>query len=471
MAVFEQIADLRFAKLTRDLYESAINATKELVEQYSNAGIASTGKFLRKTADLVLTQFKTVETTFEEVYLSEFSAAPETLTKQAGTWLRNKVQLIVNQQKDRAEKVTTPLCMNFGAPAAYRPYIVRLQDESRYMQEHLNQAIDLLALTAERHKKVETKRDLSGEIMEDKPKATPEPQGVWVIHGRDERLRRGLFDFLRNIGLHPLEFSEARRLTGKPMPYVGEILEAAFAHAQAVVVLLTPDDEARLRPDLQSPSDLSYEKNLTGQARPNVLFEAGMAFISHPDRTILVQIGEVRPFSDVAGRHIVHLDNSTQKRQDLANRLLDAGCSVKLSGTDWHNAGDLNPDAKKKQGRHKTKESPMISITQVPPWHKGGGDTAGTIAGTITGGTRGCKVVLFAHGDVWYVQPWTNHRYTNIEHDNTFRSMTHLGTEYAALLVNPDRYEPPETTTTLPPVGNGVLAITFVPAEKSSKDS
>ena len=61
---------------------------------------------------------------------------------------------------------------------------------------------------------------------------------------------KGIFDFLYSIGLKPLEFSKARELTGKPMPYVKEILDAAFAHAQAVVVLLTPDDEARLRPDL-----------------------------------------------------------------------------------------------------------------------------------------------------------------------------------------------------------------------------
>lgn len=168
---------------------------------------------------------------------------------------------------------------------------------------------------------------------------------VWVVHGRDDRLRRGLFDFLRSIGLEPLEFSEARKRTGKPMPYIGEILDAAFQHAQAVVVLLTPDDEARLRTDLQKDGDPDHERVLCGQARPNVLFEAGMALVSHPDRTILVQIGNVRPFSDVAGRHIVHMDDSTEKRQELASRLEDAGCPANLVGTDWHKAGDMKPPA------------------------------------------------------------------------------------------------------------------------------
>jgi predicted nucleotide-binding protein len=164
---------------------------------------------------------------------------------------------------------------------------------------------------------------------------------VWVVHGRDARLRSAMFTFLRSIGLAPTEFSEARSLTNSAAPYVGEILEAAFQHAQAVVVLLTPDDEARLRPDLWLPHDKQYEKVLTGQARPNVLFEAGMALVSHRTQTVLVQIGELRDFSDVGGRHVVHMDGSISKRQEIAVRLRDAGCPVNLDGTDWHTAGDF----------------------------------------------------------------------------------------------------------------------------------
>jgi predicted nucleotide-binding protein len=166
---------------------------------------------------------------------------------------------------------------------------------------------------------------------------------VFVIHGRDERLRVGVFTFLRALGLEPLEWIKAIQLTGKPSPFIGEILDAAFKHAQAAVVLLTPDDEARLREDFVQPSDPPYEKVLTGQARPNVLFEAGMAFASHPNETVLVQFGNVKPFSDVAGRHVVHMDNSGKKRQELASKLRTAGCSVDMDGSDWHSDGDLKP--------------------------------------------------------------------------------------------------------------------------------
>jgi predicted nucleotide-binding protein len=166
---------------------------------------------------------------------------------------------------------------------------------------------------------------------------------VFVIHGRDARLRREIFTFLRALGLQPIEWIEAMDLTGKASPYIGDILDAAFKRAQAAVVLLTPDDEARLREHLIQPGDPDHEQKLTGQARPNVLFEAGMAFASHPRQTVLVQFGHVKPFSDVAGRHIVKMDNSTQMRQELASKLKTAGCSVNMSGTDWQSVGDLTP--------------------------------------------------------------------------------------------------------------------------------
>ena len=150
-----------------------------------------------------------------------------------------------------------------------------------------------------------------------------------------------MFEFLRSIDLRPVEWSEATRRTGDGTPYVGAILNAAFEMAKAVIVLLTPDDEARLRPEWCSTDDEPHEATLTGQARPNVLFEAGMAMGRDEKSTILVELGELRPFSDIGGRHVVRLDDSTQRRQDLAQRLRAAGCQVNLDGTDWHHAGDF----------------------------------------------------------------------------------------------------------------------------------
>jgi len=164
---------------------------------------------------------------------------------------------------------------------------------------------------------------------------------VFVVHGRNTSARDAVFAFLRTVGLRPLEWSQAIRLVRKGSPYVGEILEAAFREAAAVVVLLTPDDEARLRSVFAKAGDPQFERQLTGQARPNVLFEAGMAFGKDPNSTVLVQIGEVRPFSDVGGRHVVHLSNQASSRQEFVTKLANAGCNVDTTGTDWLVVGNF----------------------------------------------------------------------------------------------------------------------------------
>lgn len=165
---------------------------------------------------------------------------------------------------------------------------------------------------------------------------------VFIVHGRNEALRKSMFDFLRSIGLKPIEWSQAIQMTGNASPFIGDVLDAAFQQAQAVVVLLNGDDEARLRPEYHSDKMPDYEKELTPQARPNVIFEAGLALGRFPKRTIIIEVGDLRPFSDIAGRHTIRMNNSTQARQDLAQRLSLAGCDVDLSGTDWHQSGNFD---------------------------------------------------------------------------------------------------------------------------------
>jgi predicted nucleotide-binding protein len=166
---------------------------------------------------------------------------------------------------------------------------------------------------------------------------------VFVVHGRDLAAREAVFAFLRSLNLRPLEWTQALKLTRKGSPYLGEVLDAAFREAAAIIVLLTPDDDAKLRTAFLGPRDPKHERELTGQARPNVLFEAGMAFGRDPNSTVLVQLGETRPFSDVGGRHVLHLSNNPVSRLEFATKLANAGCNVDTSGTDWLTAGDFQP--------------------------------------------------------------------------------------------------------------------------------
>lgn len=169
-----------------------------------------------------------------------------------------------------------------------------------------------------------------------------DPTRVFVVHGRNGQARDAMFEFLRALRLHPIEWSQAIRLTGKGSPYIGEILDVAFARAQAVVILMTPDEIAYLRPEYAS-GEGDPESQPAAQARPNVLFEAGMAMSRNSARAILVEFGTVRAFSDVAGRHALRLDDSAAKRKELAQRLETAGCLVDMTGDDWLTAGHLEP--------------------------------------------------------------------------------------------------------------------------------
>lgn len=177
--------------------------------------------------------------------------------------------------------------------------------------------------------------------LEPKDNMQVDPKKVFVVHGRNNEARKAMVIFLRSIGLHPISWTEAVKATGKASPYVGDILDAGFSIAQAAVILFTPDDEARLLEEFRYPDDEEFETNLTPQARQNVIYEAGMAMGMFPERTVIIEFGRLRPISDIIGRHVIRMNNSVSRRQELANRLQIAGCNVNLMNSEWHSDGDF----------------------------------------------------------------------------------------------------------------------------------
>lgn len=178
----------------------------------------------------------------------------------------------------------------------------------------------------------------------------PSPPGddrtVFVVHGRNDTVRDGMFGLLRALGLKPLEWEQAVALTGQASPYMGDVLAAGMRAARAAVVLLTGDDEARLRDEFHGDNEPAYEIALTPQPRPNVLLEAGMVLGLYEARTILVEVGHLRGLSDLNGRNVIRLDNTPEKRKKVAQRLKVAGCAVDDSGDDWLRTGDFSLPAK-----------------------------------------------------------------------------------------------------------------------------
>ena len=154
-----------------------------------------------------------------------------------------------------------------------------------------------------------------------------------------------MFSFLRSIDLKPLEWEEAVRLTGEASPFPQQVLDAAFMIAQAIIILITGDDIGKLRDEYINAKDKEYERNLTIQARQNVIFEAGLAFGRNPKRTILVELEkeDTRPFSDIYGRLTVRLSNDAKLKKKLIDRLTTAGCHTNIDArNDWMSTGDFD---------------------------------------------------------------------------------------------------------------------------------
>ncbi len=162
---------------------------------------------------------------------------------------------------------------------------------------------------------------------------------VFVVEGRNSKINRAMFDFLSSLGLEPIEWEQARAATGEATPFIGEILNSAFKMAQAIVVLLTPDEETTLCEALRCEEGDDIHRV---QPRPNVIFEAGAAIAINPDRTILVSFGNTYAWTDISGRHLLKMDNTSEKRTTLCGRLRTAGCNFSTDGkTHWLSAGDF----------------------------------------------------------------------------------------------------------------------------------
>jgi hypothetical protein len=111
---------------------------------------------------------------------------------------------------------------------------------------------------------------------------------------------------------------------------------------------------------------------------------------------------------------------------------------------------------------HREHIKPSIEFTTVPEAAPGGPYREATIAGRVTGARRGQKIVLFAKsGGWWWLQGPAKQPLTEIEADSTWNRPTHLGTDYAALLVE-SGYRPPDTTYSLPRAGDGVVTVATV---------
>src|ERR1700761_7445485 len=105
--------------------------------------------------------------------------------------------------------------------------------------------------------------------------------------------------------------------------------------------------------------------------------------------------------------------------------------------------------------------TPLVEFTTIPPAAQGGRERVDTISGRVSGARPGQQIVVYARSGPWWVQPWPDKAFIPIKQDSTWTTSTHLGFEYAALLVDPG-YHPPPTIDTVPVAGGSVIAVSTV---------
>lgn len=159
---------------------------------------------------------------------------------------------------------------------------------------------------------------------------------VFIVHGRDIEFKDKIVDFLRSLSLCPLEWEQVSQKTGKTTPTTFEIINKGFEMAQAIIILMSGDDEGRLKEKFLNDTDDKSENDFLSQPRLNVVFEAGLAFGINQDRTILVRKNEnLRKISDIDGFNYIIYNGKVENKNTLISRLRTAGCAVDTSGNDW----------------------------------------------------------------------------------------------------------------------------------------
>jgi hypothetical protein len=121
--------------------------------------------------------------------------------------------------------------------------------------------------------------------------------------------------------------------------------------------------------------------------------------------------------------------------------------------------------------QHGTTE-PSVEFTKIPVSAVGGLDKMDTIAGKVIGVSPEQRIVLYAKsGGRWWIQPFARDPlFTKIQRDSKWKNVTHLGEEYAALLVDPG-HSPQQTTELLPARGGALAAVAVVESQTPDPSS
>lgn len=297
-----------------------------------------------------LLEDNTTHTTLESLY-TRYEVTPP--SHQATTNKLRKATYLVEKLAERREGEDLSALVSYMAtPAAGMPNALRRGSaESLDFYENFDKDTESVATTATKP----ASRPAQGSVPRPQrtfkrpgtsaPNAKPEKspyRRVFVVRGRDEEVYQALSHFLNALDLRVVSWDEASTKAGGGTPHTLDIVRAGIELADAVIVLMTPDDLGHVKGEFYNHErDHPQEAKETGQARQNVVFEAGWAMALGQDQVILVRVGAVRPLSDIDGLNYVWLSNDISSRRQLITRLRNCGLDVHDNHDGWREAGDI----------------------------------------------------------------------------------------------------------------------------------
>lgn len=139
---------------------------------------------------------------------------------------------------------------------------------------------------------------------------------VFVSHGRDDNATEAVVTFLQSRGVHPVVLKE--------QPTASETIIEAFeehTNVQFAVILMTPDDEGRLKTD----------PDLKDRARQNVIFELGFLLAKLGRKRVLALMEEGKSLevpSNYSGILYQEIDRWGKWQKKLASTMKNAGIEL-----------------------------------------------------------------------------------------------------------------------------------------------
>ena len=144
LASFGQRARKTFDLKVGNLYQGSIQKVHDLKDQYLNEGIASGGKYLRMTADLLVNDFQGIEPAFNESYLQPLSRS--LISRTGERWLLHAVDETVNHETIRVKEIFSSLASSFGGKTSDKSttYLAQFDQLGQSTKKRLNSAVDLM---------------------------------------------------------------------------------------------------------------------------------------------------------------------------------------------------------------------------------------------------------------------------------------------------------------------------------------